>query len=307
MAIIDEVSVLHIRPIQSGTALHHQEAADYFKKYNLQIHVEEYGFIPNRSDITILTNRLKYNEIKFTLIHWLMCTSIREVSVGLDGYMGWCQFLAYLSDITNVRKYEDTACELLLKVQDNISMIKDDMNFEHGITGCCWLIENLFATGHIEDNPEEILYDVDNHISQYVSSHYNELTVAELVGVGKYYMMKYNNRPTNENKERLTEIVRMLSNEITDDRMMIDALMLKKACGYDVKTQIRGLMTSVCDTKCTQVKHVYELFKIYLLTEDMTIRNMVEKALMYLPPRLLNLRDARYISEMLSYDVQKNG
>lgn len=307
MAIIDEVSVLHTRPIQSGTALHHQEAVDYLKKYNLVTHVEEYGFIPNKSDIMILTERCGYNRIKNTLIHWLRCTCIREVSVGLDGYMGWCQFLAFLSDITNVRKYEDIACELLSNVQDNISMIKDDMNFEHGITGCCWLIEKLFETGHIKNNPEEILHDVDNHISQYVSSHYNELTVAELVGVGKYYMMKYNNRPTNENKERLTEIVRLLPNEVTDDRMVIDALMLKKICGYDVETQIRGLITSVCDTNCTQVKHVYELFKIYLLTEDVAIRNMVEKALMDLPPRLLNLRDARYISEMLSYNVQKKG
>jgi hypothetical protein len=307
MAIIDEVSVLHTRPIQSGTALHNQEAADYFKKYNLVTHVEEYGFIPNENDKMILTNRNRYNNIKNTLVRWLMCTSISEVSVGLDGYMGWCQFLAFLSDITNVRKYEDIACELLSKIQDNISMIKDDMNFEHGITGCCWLIENLFATGHIEDNPEEILYDVDNHISQYVSSHYNELMVAELVGVSKYYMMKYNNRPTNVNKEKLIEIVRMLPNEITYDSMIIDILMLKKTCGYDVSSQVRGLKSSVCDKKCTQVRQIYELFKTYLLTEDMTIRNMVEKALMDLPPRLLNLRDAIYIAEMLSYNVQNNG
>ena len=133
------------------------------------------------------------------------------------------------------------------------------------------------------------------------------MTITELVGVGKYYMTKYNNRPTHENKERLAEIVRLFPNEITDGRMIVDALLLKKACGYDVESQIRDLMSSVCDQKCTQIKQIYELFKIYLLTEDVTIRNMVEKALMDLPPRLLNLSDARYISEILCYNVQKNG
>ena len=192
MAIVDEVSVLHTRPIQSGTTLHNREAADYLRKYNLVTHVEEYGFIPNNMSTMILTERHKYNSIKNTLVHWLKCTNIQEAFVGLDGYIGWCLFLTLLCDITNVRKYEDIAFDILSKIQKYISMVKDDLNFEHGITGCCWLIEKLFATGHIDDNPEEILSEVDNYISQYVSSHYNELTGTELIGVGKYYMIKQN-------------------------------------------------------------------------------------------------------------------
>ena len=205
MAIVDEVSVLHTRPIQSGTAIHNQEAADYLKKYNLVTHVEEYGFIPNENSTMILPNRKRYSYFRNILRHWLKCTNIQEIYVGLDGYMGWVQFLVFFSDITNIKKYEDLAFEILSKIQNYISMVKDDMDFEHGITGCCWLIEKLYATGHIENSPNEILYDIENHISQYVSSHHNELTVTELVGVGNYYMMKYNNRPTNENKEKLIE------------------------------------------------------------------------------------------------------
>ena len=39
MAVIDEVSVVHTRPIQSGQAIHNRELAAYLRKYNLSTKV----------------------------------------------------------------------------------------------------------------------------------------------------------------------------------------------------------------------------------------------------------------------------
>ena len=42
MAVIDEVSVVHTRPIQSGQAIHNRELAAYLRKYNLSTKVLHY-------------------------------------------------------------------------------------------------------------------------------------------------------------------------------------------------------------------------------------------------------------------------
>jgi hypothetical protein len=304
MAIVDEVSVLHTRPIQSGTPLHQKEASEYLAKYHLVTNVKEFGFISNREKTMILNNREKYVELKNTLLHWLHSINIKETNIGLDGYMGWVEFLVFLSDISNQRNLEDCAFKILDKIQGYLSLLIEEMSFEHGITGCCWLIEKLYTTGHIENNPEDILEEIDVHIAKYVSEHSHDMTIGEFVGIGLYYMMKCNNRPSEENKKQLIHIVNFISEVEVNESMTLDVLMLKKACGINICSEIADLKLSMCSKTCTQVSHVYNLYKLYLLTLDKEICSMTEKALMVLPPRLLNLRDARQLVEMLSYNVQ---
>ncbi len=306
MAIIDDVSVVHTRPIQSGTPLHIQEYSDYISKYNLTTHVENYGFIPNENKSMILTDSNRYAELKNILTHWSYNSSVEEINFGLDGYLGWVEFLTYLSDITNRQEFEDSAFVLLKKIQRRLFFLKDDMTLEHGITGCCCLVEKLFGTGHVKGDPGEILEEIDAHIVKYVSAHIRDMSIEELVGVGLYYLAKLDICYTDDNKNRLVQVVGFLSDDEEDKGLMIDILMLKKACGVCVDSKIAELKSSICGKSCKQVSHVYILYKLYLLTQDEDIRCMVEEALMTLPPRLLNLRDARRMAEMLSFNV-KNG
>lgn len=303
MAIIDEVSVMHTRPIQSGTSFHRRELYDYHKKFNLVTTVEEYCYLECNDRNLVLTNRDKYNYYKNNLLFYSDRMIMPDNKFGLEGLSGVIQFLVDLSDISNVKKLEDRAESLLANAFKHIYQLKDDMYFEHGITGFSWLIERLYATGHIEENPEEILKEIDIYIAQYVSENRNELSEVEIAGVGMYYVAKVKNRPTKHNLEILSNVVSMLPKEVSDESFLLDVLLLKQSCGYNIKNEIKEIRNSICEKKCTQVNHVYDLFKYYQLTMDEDIRVILANALVELPRRLLTIRDARHLAEILSYNI----
>ena len=195
MAIIDEISVAHTRWIQSGQPIHLKELAAYLQKYNLVTKVHEYGYIPINSNQYLLCDRNRYHQIERTLTHWIQNEKVTSPFVGEDGYFGYIHFLFLFSRITHSKKYADSAYDLLARTQMSLGRIKDNMNFKHGITGCCWLIEFLAQHRLIDDNPQDILKHADIHIKQYLKHHQSEMSFSELTGIGRYFLIKSENRP----------------------------------------------------------------------------------------------------------------
>ena len=83
MAVIDEVSVVHTRPIQSGQAIHNRELAAYLRKYNLSTKVLHYDCLPSES--VYCCDRNTFRELCKTLGHWIGEERISAFSAGEDG------------------------------------------------------------------------------------------------------------------------------------------------------------------------------------------------------------------------------
>ena len=309
MAIIDEVGVVHTRPIQSGKPQHWQEQAAYLQKYNLTIRVQEYGTIPAEGEHLFFCSRMRQKQLAAMLVHWIEGERIATSSVGEDGYFGYAHFLFLLARITEAQKYADMAGKVLNRAQDWLGMVKNDMSFRHGIKGGCWLVEHLARKGFIEDDPQEVLDEIDQYIGQYLKAHQDILSFTELAGIGRYYLEKWKNRPMAEYMEDCKAVTGLLRKEMANEKVaadteaMADALELLQACGLEDKEQVRKLEKHVGNNPCTPVEHVHGLFRMYGLTQEEYFRIGVREELENLPPLILSLNDALELAEILSSET----
>lgn len=308
MAIIDEVSVVHTRPIQSGQEFHNRELAAYLHKFGLRTRVESYDVIPSQDADMYCCDKPTFMSIRSMLVHWIGSEGISSMHMGEDGYFGYVHFLFLLADITQSQKYADAALDLLEKVQDGLGEVKDDMSFLHGITGCSWLIEHLAGENMLREDPQEILEDVDVYIRQYVEDYADSLTFAELTGIGKYYLAKFHNRPDAANKEALKTVgqavmtmFELSSQSFHDMRVSLDALEILDGCGADVSGLARSTERQVNQACLSQLEQVYCMFRLCAITHDEHLHARVREGLKNLVPQLMSLADALMLAEMLCY------
>ncbi len=310
MAIIDGVSIVHTRPIQSGQPFHYEERAAYLKKYNLSATAHEYGRIPADDEKELLCDRDIFLRHKKELEHWLKNERPSFSSIGIDGCFGYAYLLALLAGITQSQKYTDIALKLVCHAQDGLGAVKDDMNFQHGITGCCWLIEFLAQNGFIDDNPEEVLEDIDQHIRRYIEQHKKDMSFTELTGIGRYYLARLQGRNTEKNQKECEEAATLLSDKTEGDSTlpnpvcMADALSLLWRCGMKDEGMLRELERQAWSVPCSPIEHAYRSFRIYMLTEDEHFKVKVREELKNLPPRIMTLESALMLAEILFHTIK---
>ena len=305
MAIIDEVSVVHTRPIQSGQAIHNQELAAYLQKFGLKTKVEYYDVISAQTENKYCCDKTTFTSIRTMLQHWIGSEKISSRHIGEDGYFGYVHFLFLLAGTTQSQKYTDVAVNLLTKIQEGLGIVKDDMSFSHGITGCCWLIEYLAGENLLQEDPQEILAEADLHIQQYSGSNTSRLSFTEWAGIGKYYLAKFRNRPDSMNKEALQNVGRHIKARLKqpqsfhDIRIALDALEILNECGTDICDFARSLERQVPQSDLFQVQHVYCLFRLYTITHDEHLLICVRERVKNLIPQLMSLADALMLAEIL--------
>lgn len=112
MAIIDAVSVIHTRPIQSGQAIHRREAMEYLRKYRLVTKVVEYGNVPVKSNKKFLLDRDSHKQLA-CLLKRLLPKFFQSDSFGVEGYGGYINLLYDLGQITQSKQYIDMAMTML--------------------------------------------------------------------------------------------------------------------------------------------------------------------------------------------------
>ena len=309
MAIIDEVKVVHTRPIQSGQEIHKKELAAYLYKFRLKTQVEFYDVIPSQDGCLYCCNKTIFMSIRFMLVHWIGSECISSMHIGNDGYFGYVNLLFMLAGITQAQKYADTAVELLTNIQDAISMVKDDMSFSHGITGCCWLIEYLASEKFLQEDPEELLIDVDTYIQQYFEENVNNLSVVELAGIGKYFLAKLRNRPYLDTQTTLYRISKLIEDKLElpqsscEINVYLDAMDILKECGVDVVMSTRSLERHLYYMELSQLEKMYCQFRLYILTYDDYMLSCVREGLKNFVPQLMNLTDALMLAEILYYKI----
>lgn len=312
MAIIDEVRVVHTRPIQSGQDIHMRDLSAYLLKYGLRMNVCLYDVIPSQAENMYCCDKEIFMSIRSMLMHWIGCDGISSIHIGEDGYFGYVHFLFLLANITRAQKYADVALDLLEKVQDGLGTVKNDMTFQHGITGCCWLIEYLSGERLLQVNAQEILADVDVHVLRYMEEHADCMTLAEWAGIGKYYLAKIHYRPNSANKQALQNLLPHIRKQLKMPqsffgiRIYIDAMEILKECGIDIFEFICSLERSISKARLSQVEHVYCMFRLYTITCNMHLHVCVREGLRNLTPQLMNLSDALMLAEMLYYKNTQN-
>lgn len=281
MAVIDELSIVHTRPIQSGQQLHRKEAAEYLRKHRVVLQVEEYGYIPIQSTDYLIDRDTFWrlvNHIKATMCKISTCQSL-----GMDGHCGLLYSLVQLSHLTQARLYEDKALDILHTVAPFIGRLKDKLLFENGITGCCWLIEKLVADGVLKEDADRILEDVDGFLDGYVECHSEEMPLLDILGIGKYWLYKAKCQGTTTYKKKfqrlLKPLIKSLSHGDIECESLLDAIKLLKV--YEMDTAFLVVRTRELLEKgmFTQVEHAYVLFQLYLLEEEPDLRLAMRKEL----------------------------
>lgn len=310
MAVIDEICIVHTRPIQSGQSFHFEERATYLNKYGLSTATYEYGYIPADNRDKYLCDRNVFRRHKETLAHWAGNRNLSFSSIGEDGCFGYVHLLFLLAGITDSQQYADMGLKLLEHVQDGLGTIKDDMRFGSGIAGCSWLIEFLAQEGFIDNNPEEVLEEVSRHIEQYLDRHGKNMSLMELSGVGRYYLARFQGRKTRQNMADCKKVRKLLQgrlehgNTFPDMSTASDALSLLQECGREVSEQLKTLERQAWSVPCTPIEHAYISFRLYRLTGDDHFRIKVYEELKNLPPRLLTLKSALMLAEILFYTIK---
>lgn len=312
MAIIDEITVIHTHPIQSGQAIHKKELSAYLDKFGLKTIVCSYDVIPVRTEQKYCCDRTAFSTIRDMLLHWINNERITAMYVGENGYLGYVHFLFLIAGITQARKYADVAIDLLARIQDRLGMVKNDMTFGHGITGCSWLIEYLAGEKLLDEDPQELLSEIETHIRHCWDENAENLTVAELAGIGKYWLVRLRNRPDAGLKTTFLTLGHYLKSRLSlpqsfyDIRVYLDALEILKACGEDIFQYVISLERVMMQSDLLQVEYAYSLFRLYVITNDEHLYVCVRERLKNLVPQLLDLPDALMLAEILYHKNNPN-
>ena len=304
MAIIDGVSVVHTRPIQSGQNIHLCELATYLQKYKLTTVVDIYEAVPLQTANMFCCSREAFWKISNTLFHWINCGKITTHFIGENGYFGYVHFLFLYAGITQSQENADLAFEHLVKVQNKLGALLNDMSFDKGITGCLWLIEYLISEGFLEDNPDILLGRVNKYLLQYYQKHKDILTWSDLAGLGKFYLQANNLEMINAIAPALQKCYRR-PQSFDEINLVFDTLEILNACDITIAEHIMDLKQCVNSIELSQVEHAYFLFRIYKLAHDEHVLLCIQKELNSLRPQLMDLADALRLAEMLYFNPMK--
>lgn len=302
MAIIDEIMVVHSRPIQSGQELHNRELTAYLNKYGLVTEVEEYGCIGEFT--SGLWRRDIFLAVRDMLVHWIGTEVLCAQTMGMDGYFGYAYFLSLLSMATESRQYADMALDIISRVQDYAGMIIDDMSFRHGITGCAWLVRYLYAEGLVDDSPDSVLEYVDKHILCYGSEHVSGIGLDGLAGLGKYLMLKNHDFGSGDKalcSSVAVAITDRLDNSTAEDiGVVLDALDYLKWLGHDTGGMVRKQEKAMEDAGLGHVSRAWLHYRLYKHGCGNTYLRMSAEELSNLHPQLITLDDAVMLCEMMT-------
>lgn len=296
MAIIDEITAVHTRPIQTKRKRNEYEMLIYLKKYHLTLKADIYDCLPAEKEY--VCDEPAWSRLCSSLHHWLETERIMAFSIGEDGYFGYAHLLFLLSRITEARKYADAGYDLLCRLQQTLGAVMDDLTFRSGISGCCWLVEYLHGEDFIEDDPQELLEEADAHLRQRARE---TLNFGELAGLGRYMLAQMRYRPTEERMREGLKIAERLEKQWDgkDAFAMADAIELLQACGRNTWERIKELEWKTDNMEDSPVERLYLLFRLFLLTDDRFYLMRVREGMKHLKPRLMTLEEALMLAEIM--------
>lgn len=304
IAVIDEINVIHTRPIQSGQPIHFREQKEYQGKYNINNKATEYGFIL-RDDFETIFLRDSYHKTTQAIIDWLKATDITTSKLGLDGCLGYVLLLQNLFQITHAKKYADLANRLLSRVYQYIGTLKHDMNVRTGITGCVCVVCNFLERGLISGSLHEVLNEFNDFIIAFFNKHQHNLSLSEVLGIGIYASCLPKGIVKHPNSSDVqTAIIRELAGKmsIETNGTLLDVLFVLKSLDLSCEKFLPFVERKICSTIPSVIADIYNLFRFYLISDDEYYWIKAKEGLKNMHHTLMTLEDALMLSEMLLYN-----
>ena len=279
MAVIDSVSVVHTRPIQSGQSIHYKEMYEYFNKYHLTNAVYEYAYLTVKKSTWL--SREKYNGWLNDIESWIKNTNFATVRLGLDGSFGYVLQFWELACMTNDKKLLDLSQKLLAHTYKYIGHLQNKMVFEDGITGCCWLILYLSDCKFIDSAPQKILEKIMLYLDGVINFQLEKLSVQELVGIGLYVQscIKYYNQVSDKEKLHTValKLVHKLYKDINEVNAMtlLGSLVVLKNTSIACNNLIETLLEKSSKVKSSVIR-MFVYYTLYKLTNDSELLNKIK-------------------------------
>lgn len=308
MAIIDDISVLHTRPIQSGKVIHLNDLAAYRKKYALREEVIEYGYIPKTLENSDVFRREKYEQSVSAIFRWIKSKPFYSNHLGLDGQVGYCYLLFLMTVLTSSRKFADEAIGRYEQLGKLFSLLERDMSFKNGLTGCCWLVLYIAEKKILTDNPQEVLSDFDDYMRQYKHTYLGALGLEELSGLARYEQARYNLFPTQQNFAEIENTCQKLDDlgikEASYDTM-INYISLQKTCHGNISDNLFQQASFLLGQENLPIVKLNQLVKLFRLYGRISLKERIKNEFDALTLEIKTLREAICLAEVLCFVIDE--
>ena len=208
MAVIDQIPVVHTRPVQSFHEENFRQASEYIRENHLDRCIHEWGAVLRNATGDAFGDACSgWQRNFFRQLLAVAGNAARNMAelvgketmprLGLDGMAGCILYLAVQAKLSENKSNTDLSLHLLDDVAGRVSTLKDDMDFFTGLPGFCWSVEWLAQHGWIENNTGEILEEPHTHINHVLSGLVDTAPQDLLQGWVCYYRLLLAN-PANE-------------------------------------------------------------------------------------------------------------
>lgn len=304
MAILDNVSAMHTRPVQKSRHNNEMELQKYLQKYSLNKKILVFSEI--KSESVRLIDRQTFIKYKNILVHWAQEESIKSTYLGLKGYCGYIYLHFLLCEITESRHFADKGNDIFLSVAKYFPTLRDNMDFQTGLPGVCWLLRILTDNKLFEGDIANFLDDAYMYIENKLISQWNTMSVCEKLGIAKYILTSdelfTNNNYCSDNDTFITNLLR--ESEIEMDSLDIQYLTVLLEISYkrnkDVSILQEIIERKIFSSKVSVLQKTFWRYKLYEVTKDEHIGALISNSLHNIPSMMLNLEDAIMIAEIIS-------
>lgn len=304
MAILDEISIVHTRPIQSGQPKHFKELEEYQIKYGLTTNIcfydsELYDNCP------FVCDRKSFIEMCALVESWIRTYNHSHKTFGRNGWFGLFEILYSYAQFSESQKLIDELFKLLNTAITKLAAIENDMTYSSGICGCCCLLEQMFQDGILEEG-HSILKDVDSHIWRFYIENKSKLNFKELYGIGKYFHTKLQYKFAVGLKNACVDIASRMVYYIFDNKddlnsETLEAILFIQRCGIDINDLLKTIEMHLHHNCTINMDYVYRDFILYALTNDDFYKIKVCEGLHYIQNQLMTQDDVLKLCKILRY------
>jgi hypothetical protein len=207
MAIIDDLHAVQTRPPnQLFNQQNATELNDYIQKYNLNLEIKDYSFIPikakqetnwkqiinDQETYTVLEYRLE--QIANILIESIYSQAKNDGTGVLEGILDISLFFLNYYQLSGKKKYKDYALSVVDWASERIGLLKDDFSFSTGMPRFSWHIEYLAQHGFVDCDTNVVLEDICEHLNNTDFINKADLNFPYgVIGYGQHYLSRMNN------------------------------------------------------------------------------------------------------------------
>lgn len=298
MAIVDEVTVRHTRPIQSGQALHCGELAAYLKKYGLKVRVVDYGCVPLRETSADVCDRTTWHRLRRMMEKWTFGDRFSSPGLGSDGWLGYVTFLLSLSRISQVQNFHDMAVESLERVLPLLNTSAGEMPLGE-LADCCWLLARIRK--HVVPSASFTLFyaRMGKRLLGDLKAKSGSMSLVDVVKACRCVDMEEERDLCSLTPLLVSKMAKLPLEGGVGVGLLLDMALALKRHGMPYACPMAKAAKEMFRRRSVSVGNAYDMYKLWLLTGDGHYKMRLREELRNMPDQFMTLRNAIMLSEIL--------